>query len=321
MIARLGMWFSIAAVVLAAIAVFPGSLGFLAFTHEFTATAAGAFFAHTLAWWIWLIGLGLLGAALCSTRIRRANRIATALGVCGFAVISAYGFLMHTSFLFRPVKQPEYVTLEEAIRRFGEKEPVIGVIGADGAAFAYVARLARRPHVVFQPEGAPFIMSHCVLSNSSMAYRAGPEFRPEDIKISSVLANNLVFYEAGTHCSFQQIYNASMDRSRTLASLPTITTTLSAWQRLYPEAKVWVRAREWRDTFYLKLLARASVIDQNNPDLVYPLVRPADPRLPLKAHVMGVMVKGDSRAYPAGLFREHRLVADTVGDEPVVFFA
>ena len=166
-----------------------------------------------------------------------------------------------------------------------------------------MTRLARRPHVVYQSEGSsPFVMSHCILSHSSMGYALEGSFAKPDIRIASVLANNLVFYERSSGRTVLQIQNRSTDGAMSIPTLPTVMMSLRTWKRLFPESQVWYRPREWRDTFYLKLLARATILDQSSPDLVYPLERPADPRLPLKAYVNGVQLGGATKAYPLDVF-------------------
>lgn len=311
---------AVGAVGLAAAALLPGSLGVLKYTHRFTARPGGAFFSYIVAVPMYVVACALI-AVLAYRALAGTAGIALALAtVAAFGAVSTFGFLMHTRLMFRPVRHPHYVSADEAIVRFGETEEVIGVLDRHGRPFAYIARLARRPHIVYQSEGAaPFLVTHCVLSHSSMAYELTGEFSPERIYISSVLANNLVFYDATSHCSVLQVRNASVDGTRPLAPLPTVMTTLGAWRRLYAESKVWVRPREWRDVFYLKLLARASIIDQASPDLVYPLERPADSRLPLKAYVMGVQRNGVAKAYPLALFGPARLVQDVLGGDPLVF--
>jgi len=88
-----------------------------------------------------------------------------------------------------------------------------------------------------------------------------------------------------------------------------------------PDSRVWVRPLEWRDAFYLKFVARGSVIDPSSPDLVYPLQRPADPRLPLKSSVMGVQFGDSARAYPAEVLARPRVTQEEIGGQPVVFLA
>ena len=308
------------AVALAAVAVLPGSLGIVMFTHKVLARPAGAFIFNVLALPLWITSLVLLVvSALLATGNER-SVWGVVLATVVVAGITVFGFLMHMRFMFNPVRDPRYLSLDQALERFGPEEEVVGVIDRLGRPFAYIARLARRPHVVYQTQGdAPFIMSHCILSHSSMAYELDDEFSASRIYVTSVLANNLVFYDKTNNCTVLQIQNRARDDSYRLKTLPTLHTSLANWKRFYPESRVWYRPKEWRDTFYLRLLARASVIDQASPDLVYPLEREPDERLPLKAHVMGVSMGGETKTFPLEVFGHSPVVEDTVGGEPIVF--
>lgn len=313
---------AVVALFMAAVAIFPGSLGVLKFTNKVAAHPGGAFFTYVLSVPIYGLSVVLLVGTLTLAWRRPQAWLVALLLIPAFAGLSVFGFLMNTRFMFRPVRHPEYISMDDAMARFGEKEEVIGVIDRKGQPFAYITRLARRPHIVYQTEGeSPFVMSHCILSHSSMAYVVNEKFSPDRIFISSVLANNLVFYDTANRCSVAQIKNRPLGEGQPFDCLPTIMTSLASWKRLHPDSKVWVRPREWRDVFYLKLLARASVIDPQSSDLVYPLAHDVDPRLPLKAYVMGVELDGQAKAFPLSLFTTHRVVEDTLGGKPLMFFA
>jgi hypothetical protein len=313
---------SIAAVVFAGLALLPGSLGVMKLTYRFAATPRGAFFIFKISLPIYFAGLVLLASALFFSFQNGTNQPVAFTASIVFAGISLFGFFMHVSFMFKPVRKPAHISLDEAITRFGENEIVVGVLDGQGRPHAYVARLQRRPHIVYEMDAdVPFISTHCILANSSMAYELAGDFRKPQICVSSALANNLVFYEKKTNWTVQQVYNGTRDGANHLKPLPTVMTSLGSWNRLYPESQVWIRSKEWRDTFYLKLLARASVIDPQSPDLVYPLQRDIDTRLPLKAYVNGVHIRGEAKAFPLDLFRDHAVIEDTVGSEPLVFLA
>ena len=245
-------------------ALMPGSLGILSFTHNIAAHPVGAWFIYKLSAVLFVLSLIILTYTLF--KLKGFYKWAILLGFLG---ICTYGFFMHTSFMFKPIKAPKYISLEKAYQLFGEEEGVTGVLDREGTPYAYITKLQRRPHIIYQTVGgAPFISTHCILANSSMAYELNKEFAEPQICISSVTANNLVFFDKSNNRSYQQIFNESSDGRHRLKLLPTIMTTLGVWKKYYPESKVWVRDKDWRDSFYLKFLARKSVIDQSSPDLI-----------------------------------------------------
>jgi len=315
-------WMAMAAVLLGAVAILPGTLGILMLTHKLAADATGARFIYTQSKWLLAISAILLVAALYPAVAGTAVSKLTIAAVVVYGGILVFGFFMHTSLLFRPVREPVFISLDEAIKQFGPQEEVIGVIDRTGKPYAFVARLARRPHVVYQTEGeAPFIMTHCILAHSSMSYALEGDFSNPDISISAVIANNMVFYEKSRGCSVIQIQNKARDEGLALQTVTTLSVRLATWQSLYPQSSVWVRASEWRDFFYLKLLARADVIDPASPVKVYALQNPPDERLPMKSLVLGLRSGSDTRTYPVSLFTQMPLINDRLGDRDLLLTA
>ena len=313
---------AVLAAALAALAVLPGSLGVLMLTNRIAATDWGARLIYRAAPWV--LALSALPAGLAAYRWWRIGDITLwgKLGLIAFGAVLLFGFLMHTRFLFRPVKHPKFLSADAARRRFGDEEEVVGVLDQAGRPWGFIARLARRPHIVVQSRGeAPFMMSHCILAHSSIAYALDEDSRDPDLAITAAIANNLVFYEGRKGCSVIQMHNRSRRGDWRLQTLPTYSVSLGRWAALFPESPIWYRDPEWRDQFYLKLLARADVIDPASPTIVYPLQNPVDERLPMKALVLGVEAAGEAVAYPAALFPETRLVEDRLGDLPIVLFS
>jgi len=228
---------------------------------------------------------------------------------------------MHAKLLFKPVTKPKYASLDEAIEKFGAAEEDIGVIDRNGNPYAYIARLARRPHIVFQPEGdAPFIMSHCILAHSSMSYALEGNFSDPDVTITAALANNMVFYDKTSRCSVVQLRNRLEGRNDALATLPTIMTSLGSWKKYYAQSPVWTRAMSWRDFFYLRLLSRANVIDPASPVMVYPLQHEQDQRLPMKSLVLGVLEGSLARTYPIAIVTSRKVINDQLGGKSLAIF-
>ncbi len=315
-------WMAIAAVILGALAILPGSLGVLMYTHKIAASASGARYIYGQALWV-LIGSALIMGIAVYQAFAVMGFSPVLLGaLIAYGAILAFGFFMHVRLMFKPVRNPTFISLDEAIRRFGPGEEVVGVLDPRGKPFAFVTRLARRPHVVYQPEGnAPFVMTHCILAHSSMAYEMADRFRKPDIVVTAVLANNMVFYEKSNHCSVIQIQNKAREGDLALKTIPTVSVSLGTWQKLYPDSRVWIREREWRDVFYLKLLARAEVIDPDSPIMVYPLQHDLDERLPMKSCVIGVQADGVTKAYPVSVFEQERLIEDQLGGRPLLLLS
>jgi hypothetical protein len=261
----------------------------------------------------------MLGAAVIAAVREDLTSSIFIVAVLGYLAILVFGFLMHVALNFKPIKNPRFESIDDALAKFGPDEEVVGVIDEAGNAFAFVTRLARRPHVVYQPDGDnPFVMSHCILAHSSMSYAMRGDFRDPDILVVAVIANNMVFYDKKSQCAVIQIQNRPRQGSLALDPLGTVAVKLQTWRKLYPSSVVWSRPKEWRDTFYLKLLARADVISPTSPVMIYPTERDVDQRLPLKSEVLGVKVDGAECAYPVDDVREMGIINDQLGDRPLV---
>jgi hypothetical protein len=312
---------ALVAVLLTAVAVLPGTLGILMLTNKIAASPAGARYIYSQSGVLIVVALALIGYGLYQNATSGSWSITVIGSTVVVILLLVYGFLMHAKLLFRPVKDPFFITLDEAIEKFGPDEEVVGVTDQDGKPFAFIARLARRPHIVYQPEGdSPFIMTHCILAHSSMSYAMEGNFNKPDITITAALANNMVFYEKSNRCSVVQIHNRLEGRNDPLSTIPTVMTSLRTWKQLYPDSPVWIRSVEWRDIFYLKVLARADVIDPASPVIVYPLQHELDKRLPMKSLVLGVSANGESRTYPTEIVAEQKVINERLGDTPLAIF-
>lgn len=313
---------AVPAALLFALAILPGTLGVLLMTSKIAARGWGARLIYQRAPWI-AAGAAVLLAVAWALALASGGASLILLGATVFfGGVAVFGFFMHTKLMFKPVTKPLYMSVDQALEKFGPDEEIVGVIDGAGTPWGYVARLARRPHIVEQREGAnPFMMTHCILAHSSMAFALEDKFAEPDITITSALANNLVFYEKKTKCSIVQAHNGSIDRDASLRMVPTIAVSLKTWKAMYPGSKVWYRNREWRDDFYLNLLARADVIDPNSPVMVYPLKHGLDDRLPMKAMVTGVEIDGLARTYSLEESRKNPLIHDRLSHTDILIAA
>lgn len=126
----------VAAVVLSAIAILPGSLGVFMFTNRVAATPAGARAIYLYSPLLLIAALGLLTWGVFSTGLTPFSVAAVAL----LAGICVFGFLMHAGLMFQPLREPTFMPVDEALELFGEDEEVVGVLDSAGTPYAFVAR-------------------------------------------------------------------------------------------------------------------------------------------------------------------------------------
>jgi len=309
------------AVLLAATGVLPGTLGILMLTNRIAASPAGARYIYSQSALLIFAAVGLVVYLVWRQAQTGSHSIIVSGSAVAIALLLIYGYLMHAKMLFRPVREPVFIPINDALKKFGPDEEVVGVINSDGKPYAFVARLARRPHIVYQRQGdAPFIMTHCILAHSSMSYALQGNFTDPDLTITAALANNMVFYDKTSRCSVVQINNRLEGCNEPLVTVPTVALSLKTWQNLYPDSPVWTRSIDWRDVFYLKLLARADVIDPTSSMIVYPLQHPLDERLPMKSQVLGLFADGQARAYPVSVVANEPAINDQLGKTSLAIF-
>jgi hypothetical protein len=310
---------AVIALLLGAIAILPGTLGVVMITRKLAATAPGARLIYGHAKWAALLSIALMLVAIGLAAQNNAWSVGLGLVFLAFCGVLVFGFLMHVGLNFKPVRTPHFISGESALKQLGADEEIIGVIDATGKPYAFITRLARRPHVVYQPSGkSPFIMSHCILAHSSMAYETKGDFASPDLQVVAVIANNMVFYDKKKECAVIQIQNQSRQGALQLETLSTVAASLGTWLKLYPESSVWIRKKEWRDTFYLKLLSRADVIDPASPAMIYSTEHELDDRLPMKSQVLGLQIGAEHCAYPVSIFQDTPVINDKLGGRPVL---
>ena len=118
---------AIFAVLLTAVAVLPGTLGILMLTNRIAASPAGARFIYSQSAVLIIAALAMIAYGLYRNAQIGSLSIPVIGAVIAVALLLIYGFLMHAKLLFRPVKNPVFISLDEAIEKYGSDEEVVGV--------------------------------------------------------------------------------------------------------------------------------------------------------------------------------------------------
>ena len=135
---------AILAVLLTAVAILPGTLGILMLTNRIAASPAGARYIYSQSGVLIVLALALIVYALYRNAVAGTFSVTVIGSAAAVALLLIYGFLMHAKMLFRPVRKPIFISIDEALEKFGPDEEVVGVIDGDGKPYAFVARLARQ---------------------------------------------------------------------------------------------------------------------------------------------------------------------------------
>ena len=219
-----------------------------------------------------------------------------------------------------PIDEPVFITPEEATLDVGDHEPVVSV-EINGEAKAYPINILVWHEIVNDTiGGVPVTVTFCPLCNTAIAFDRRLDGTVYDFGVSGNLRySDLIMYDRQTESWWQQITGAAIVGELTgkkLTSVPASMVSFLDFRTTYPEAVVLSR-----DTGFLRPYGRNPYPGYDNitgsPFLFF---EPVDGRLPAMERVVTVSVNGEDAAYPFSALAEHRVVADTVGGQPIVVF-
>ncbi len=107
------------AVLLIAVGVLPGTLGILMLTNKIAASPAGARYIYSQSGVLIVVALAMISYSLYQNAQAGAYSIWVIGSTATVALLLIYGFLMHAKLLFKPVKNPVFISLDDAIEKFG----------------------------------------------------------------------------------------------------------------------------------------------------------------------------------------------------------
>ncbi len=161
--------------------------------------------------------------------------------------------------------------------------------------------------------GEPIAVTYCPLTGSGIAYLAILDGKMVNLGTSGLLYNNnLVMYDRGTGSLWSQLMNRALSGSykgSRLVTLPMATTTWADWRARHPDTRVLSTETGYRRDYGRNPYAGYG----NSPRIYFPLSH-RDDRYPPKAWVVGVVLKGQAKAYPyAELAKTTGRIRDSVG--------
>jgi hypothetical protein len=218
------------------------------------------------------------------------------------------------------IDNPKFVTPKEADAWLNLKEPVLA-LEVNGEARAYPLQILMWHEIVNDTVGGRAVsVTYCPLCNSGIVFDRRVGDQTYDFGTSGMLyKSDLVMYDRQTHSLWAQMEGRAivgdLAGSR-LAMLVANTMAYGEWRRLHPAGKVLSR-----DTGHARHYGRNPYDGYDEPSshpfLFFDTV---DRRVPPKERVAGVLIGDKARAYPFGLLAARKVVADSIGGQPVVVF-
>ena len=191
---------------------------------------------------------------------------------------------------------PKFVSAGEATYL----EPTDRILGLeiDGEAKAYPIKILNWHELVNDYVGGKAaLISYCPLCGTGMAYDAVMDGKRFLFGVSGKLYNsNVLFYDKETESLWSQIKMEAVTgpmTGRKLELLPLEHTTWADWQLKHPQTTVLSQRTGYRRDY-----ARDPYGDYEQNNRIFFPVAHEDSRLHRKAWVLGVMVNGQTKAYP-----------------------
>jgi hypothetical protein len=209
-----------------------------------------------------------------------------------------------------PIDEPTFEGTESASDWLERREPVV-TFELDGRARAYpLGLLISREIVNDDFAGTPVAITYCPLCNSAVGFDRRVD------GVSGLLRNSdLVMWDDATVSLWQQITGEAIVGELTgtqLRLIPTPIVSFGDFADRYPDGEV--LSREVNGGFY-----------GSNPYVSYDSVsRPflfdgeLDERFPAMERVVGVVVDGESKAFPFSVLEEVRVGNDALAGVPIV---
>ena len=220
-----------------------------------------------------------------------------------------------------PIDAPHLVSTAEARAWLRDAEQVV-LFSHGGDVRAYPLQILVWHEIVNDAVGGrPVAVTYCPLCNAGIVYDR-PEVNGETLTFGTtgnLRRSDLVMWDRQTESWWQQFTGDAVVGAltgTTLAMLPSALVSFGAFRTAHPEGRVLARPAASGRPY-----GRNPYVGYDDPATAPFLYDgPVGPRLPAKAHVVGV-VRGDAaRAYAVDDLRDRGAIADTLGGEPLVVF-
>ena len=228
-------------------------------------------------------------------------------------LLIGFAFFFEMSFFFPEVKAVQRAHGSESA--FSPATQVLSLV-VEGVPVAYpIEEIVMPRHIVHDTiKGRAILISYCALCRSALAFKAEIDGRELYFKVAGVWRRNMIMIDTQTRSVWQQATGDCIFgkyKGRQLTLLPAENTIWKSWQKKHPESEVASGFEEARKG----LLPREKML----AGLKFATSRVMLPGLtdlnglPKRETVFGVVVNGQSKAYPQSRLTDGQTIADRVG--------
>jgi hypothetical protein len=219
-----------------------------------------------------------------------------------------------------PIDRPRFVSIPEARKWLGDKEPVIA-LQVKGVSRAYPLQILVWHEIVNDRiGGVPVVVTFCSICNSAIVFERKLARRILTFGITGfVHGSNMVLYDRETESWWQQFTGEAIVgdlTGRKLNSLPAQMISFAQFASAFPGGQILSRETGHRRDY------------GRNPHFRYDNIegRPShfrgklDQRLMPMEKVIGVELNAHARAYPYSISSARRVIYDRIGSQEIVIF-
>jgi hypothetical protein len=252
------------------------------------------------------------GAASAWRAPGRQRFAAPAALVVGAIIVYVLNFQMSADHMF---VAPASVTMLPADRNKVDTARLVVGIDVDGQARAFPIQFIGYHHQVRDTvAGKPVMVSYCTVCRTGRVFSPVIDGRSETFRLVGMDHFNAMFEDASTHSWWRQANGeaiAGPSKGKSLTEIPSRQVTLAEWLREHPSSLIMqadsgLKEHYSKDFDYETGKSRKSLTGTDT-------VSWHD-----KAWVVGITVKGQSKAYDWNRLRRERVINDVVGGQPIV---
>ncbi len=273
-----------------------------------------AYFLHEWRWWFrGVLGLAILVGAVSVFRTPGWRRwlAIPALAAAGFVAYAA-NFVMAADRIFLP---PNHVVLARADKNTVEPGRLVVGVDLGGEARAYPVRFIGYHHQVRDTvDGIPILVSFCTVCRTGRVFSPTIDGKSESFRLVGMDHFNAMFEDQTTRSWWRQATGeavAGPRKGRTLRQIPSTQVTLSRWLSMHPRSLIMQP-----DSAFIERYAKS--FDYETGLSRSPLTGTDTASWHDKSWVVGITMKGESKAYDWNRLRKERVVNDVLGGEPIV---
>lgn len=218
------------------------------------------------------------------------------------------------------IKNPKFVSLEDASSWLNAEEPVIA-FHLNDISKAYPLQILIWHEIVHDQFGnTPVLVSFCPLCYSAIVFDRRIDGEVHNFGVSGFLRHSdMIMFDRKTESLWQQFTGEAVVgdyTGTTLKILPSQIMSFKQFKEAYPEGSVLSKEtghnRPYGENPYV------GYDDINNTPLF--MDESQDDRLKPMQKVIGVRVDDEQKAYPYSITQQEKIIHDEIGAKPIVVF-